>query len=218
MTYLELCQETDRILSSQGVILSVETTGYQDMLAGYVANAYRNIQNLRDRWDFLHNSVDITLTQGKTAYSIFDIFATSVDPVANWETNRFIRDDGTTKHIMRFVPYERYVLEDWTDENEPSLFTKNIENNALIFSAPDAAYVITAHYYSKAQVLTTNTQVPLMPSQYDPAIYYQAAADIALKLGIVEVYQLFTTQAKAALGALLRSENPPRKIKVWGIV
>ena len=187
------------------------------MLVGYVANAYTDIQNSRDRWNFLHNSVDITVTQGKSDYSIFDIFSTTVDPVADWEVWRFLYNDGSRARSLLYVPYELYVSSDWTDEGPPSKFTKRIENNELIFNTPDAAYIVTAHYHSKAQVLEDNTDTPLMPRQYDTAIYYQAASDIALKLGFTEVHELFATKASAAIGALLRSQNPSRKIRTRGV-
>ena len=217
MNFLEICQETDRILASQGVILSTITTGYQDLLVGYVANAYTDIQNMRDSWKFLHTSVDITLVQGKSSYSIFDIFATSTDPVSDWETMRFIYDDGSKKTALRYVLYEQYVLEDWTDQTEPSKFTVGIESNTLIFNQPNAAYTVTAHYHSKPQVLVNNTDTPLLPREYTTAIYYQAASDIAYKLGFYGIYQLFSVKADVSIGNLLRSQNPTRKIRTRGI-
>lgn len=193
------------------------TTGYQDLLVGYVSNAYTSIQNLRPKWKFLHTNVSFNLTQGKTSYSIFDIFATSIDLVAGWETTRFIWDNSGSKVALQYVPYEQYVLEDWTAEGKPYKFTVNIENNALTFSNLDAAYTIVAHYHSKAQTLVNNTDTPLMPSQHTQAIYFQAVSDISLKLGFYSVHELFKVKANAAIGSLMRSQNPPKKVRSRGI-
>lgn len=218
MNFLAICQETDRILASQGVILSTITTGYQDLLVGYVANAYMEIQNLRQEWNFLHTDVTITLTQGKSDYSIFDMFGTTTDPVANWELSRFVYNNGSRKVVIKYVPYEQYVLEDWAEELEPTKFTKRIEDNALIFNSPDAAYSILAHYFMKGQILVDNTDIPLIPREHVSSIYYQAAADIALKLGFIEVYQLFSTKASISIGSLLRKSNPSKTVRTRGIV
>jgi len=122
------------------------------------------------------------------------------------------------KSTLKYVPYAQYVIEDWANSLQPpERFTIKLESNELIFNSPDAAYVVSAHYFSKAQILVNNTDIPLMPRQYSTAIYYQAAADIALKLGFIEIYQLLSTKAAVAIGSLLRSQNPSKKVHTRGI-
>ena len=212
-TFLELCQETDRVLASQGTLASVVTTGYQDLLVGYVQNAYTDIQAARKEWDFLHTSVDIVLLSGKTEYNTLDIFGMVDDPVANWKLDKFMYDFDN----LKYVPYDVYIYEEWKEEDEPGKFSKVIENNTLIFEDITTPKTVTAYYYSKPQKLEENADVPLMPSQYDNAIIYRAVADVALKVGVPEMYYLFDAKANVLLGDLLRSQNPGKRVRSRGI-
>ncbi len=211
MNFLTIVQKIDAAIGSQGDVISVESSGYQALLSEYARNAWILIQNLRKDWDFLRTSVDINLTVGKTDYSIFDIFGTSVDPVSMWKTDSFIYNYNPLKEIH----YDDYLRLDTTSitATEPSFFVRTIEDHTLIFNEPDAAYTVTASYYQQSQQLLINSDVPLCPEEHQWAIIYQAASDLCLYLSIPELYTSNETKAKASIGALLRSQNPAKRAK-----
>lgn len=216
MTFLEVAQKVDGILGTQGNINTVAAPDYHVLLAEHVRNSWIAIQNLRTDWYFLKDSVDINLTLGKDEYNTFDIFGTINDiPVKQWDTKYLLYN----KKQLRYVDYDKYILEDWTEvTGEPSKFSYNKVTNHLYFNRPDAAYAVTAYYYKKPQVLVDNTDVLICPEEFIYTLIYKACASIGMYLGIPEIFQDYTVKASQEIGAMMREQNPAKKVKVRGIV
>lgn len=214
MNFLKITQKIDQAIGSQGAVTSVEASGYQALLSEYARNAWVAIQNLRDEWKFLRTSVSISLSAGKTEYNIFDMFGTSVDPVGKWKTDTILYDAKD----LREMDYESYIRLGTETASSPSHFTVDPASHKLYFNLPDGAYTVIAHYYRKPQELLINTDIPLCAEEFQYAIVYQAATDLCAYLGIAELHGINKTKADASIGALLRSENPAKKVKARGII
>lgn len=218
MTYLQLVQKIDALLGSQGVVSSVLAAGYQGMLAEYTKNAWLNIQALRPDWHFLRTSVSITLTTTSPDYSLADVFPATptADPVGTFITDRFLLAD---KSALTYIPYDQWVLEDYSTASAPKVFTvhPSTYTGYLSFNAVDGTYVVTCHYFRKPQELTANGDIPICPSEYHDAIVFTALADIAAFLGNSEVYSIASVRADNLVGALMRSQNPAKRVKVRSI-
>lgn len=214
MNFLQLCQETDKILGTQGTISSVSSaSGYQELLISYVSNAWADIQNLRKDWIFLKRYVNISLTAGKTSYSVFDTHLTSTDPVASWIIDRFI-NTTSDNNVLTYVDPFTWMNRDLTTQKQPGAFTvhENSSFGYLEFENPNQLYNIKAHYYAKPQVLVDATDTPSMPSEYHKLIAHYAASEIGYWLGNTEAGDLHATKADNLLGDLLRSQNPSKTI------
>ena len=215
MNFLKICQTVDTLFGSQGVFTSVSTTnGFQLLIVEHVRNAWSNIQASRRHWDFYRTNVAFSTVQSQMEYSLEEVFGAGVDnPVENWITDRFIKDDFMT---LNYIPYNEWVIEDHTLEEAPSDFTfhPNLETAGyLIFDKPDAVYDYTLHYFRKPQTLTANADVPICPPEHHDAIVFQALADLAARFGNGDIYSTASIRANQLYNNLLRSQNPAKEIK-----
>ena len=215
MTFLELCQSVDVKLGSQGVFTSVATTnGFQLMIVDFVRNAWNNIQASRRHWDFYRTSVSFSTVAGKMDYDLEDVFGAGVDnPVENWITDRFIKEDFKT---LNFIPYDQWIVEDHTSSEQPTDFTHhpNLETDGFLsFDNPDDIYTYTLHYFHKPQTLTDNLDVPICPPEHHDAIVFQALTDLAAHFGNNDIYSTASVRANQLYNNLLRSQNPSKTIK-----
>lgn len=214
MTFLELCQKTDRLFGSQGVFTSVATTnGFQSLIVQFVQNAWDNIQASRRHWDFYRTDVSFSTVVGQMEYSLEDVFGVAaVNPVENWITDRFVKDDFST---LDFVPYNNWIIEDHTNSREPIYFTNhpNLETAGyLSFDTPDDIYTYTLNYFRKPQQLTDNLNVPICPPEHHDAIVFQALTDLAAHFGNNDIYSTASVRANQLYNNLLRSQNPSKTI------
>ena len=73
--------------------------------------------------------------------------------------------------------------------------------------------LVNARAYRAIDELSTNTQVPIIPTGYQMIIAYKAAIDMADLLGNYDIFQLNTGKYDVLLGQLKRRSLLPLKIK-----
>lgn len=210
-TYLELCRKVDTLMGTQGIISSVNATGYQSVLCKYVSNSWNNIQTLRKDWNFLRSKVEITLYNGQIDYTVLDIFGTLVDPVGEWIIDKFILSDNS---VMTYIPYDKWITMKIPSASSPKYFTINPSSVGYITISPvDSTYGVSAHFFRKPQELLSNEDIPICPSEYHDAITFTALADLAIFLGNSEIASSAIVRSDILVGNLMRSENPVKRVK-----
>lgn len=199
MNFLEIVQETNIFSGLQGSIDSVtSTTGLQDSLVSFVRAAYIDIQNMRDSWAWLMTS---------STFQWGDLSTSQV----NSEISRYLSVTHNN-NLLTFYDYDSWLARSFQPSLIPSSFTIVPETNALVISPTTGIVTIGYRGVRVPELLTTNTQVPLMPSQFHMLIVYKAAMEMGSLLGNPEIRNENASRYDTMLLQLMRNQNLPRTI------
>lgn len=190
MDYLGLLQRAVRE-SRVGIPVPSAVTGLSGLaadLARWTAEAWEEIQRenhkqlkcLRVR-----NFTATALTIGTNSYSIT---AGSPDlAIANFgafdEKSLYTqKSDGSSKQTLTIVDYEewlkRYKLATLPD-GQPSIATMPSADTILFNAMPDLAYQFKGDQWRSPQVLSGNTDTPLLPARFHMVIVWEAVKKLA---------------------------------------
>ena len=200
MNFLEIVKKANIFSGLQGEIDSVlSVRGLQKTLVEFVKTAYIDIQNVSEFWSWRYKSVIIPWNSSSTLYT---------DPTVEKWTKLFY--DGSN---LKFIEYEDWIMDPPTAASAPQSFTIVPENNGIIINPIGSAMLVNARAYRAIDELSTNTQVPIIPTGYQMIIAYKAAIDMADLLGNYDIFQLNTGKYDVLLGQLKRRSLLPLKIK-----
>jgi len=127
MDYLTICQKVNSRLGMQGTFTDnslgttvSSATGYQATIAAYTADAWVDIQLLKDNWDFMRTNVTLTTVASQTEYALTDPAWSATLSVGKWDTDMILYDDRP----MRWLSYDYYIKskQDEAGESEPGSF------------------------------------------------------------------------------------------------
>ncbi|MCK5020359.1 MAG: hypothetical protein KAS32_25200 [Candidatus Peribacteraceae bacterium] len=220
-TYLQICQEINRLSGLQGTFDSVSSaTGYQANIAAIASKAWTDIQNQKHDWDFLRTSRQFQTVVGQTEYTISDIFGTSVSPVGSWIPGKILYEKAADNRVrLRQYDFDYYDNRSLSQgqATEPSFYAVDPVDLHLYTNNIDGIYTITANYHKKPVVLVNNGDVPEAPSEFHTAIIYRGVADFTFSIGNMDLYELYSQKASSIMGSLMRATVPSRKIITAGI-
>lgn len=200
MNFLEIVKKANIFSGLQGEIDSVlSVRGLQKTLVEFVKTAYIDIQNVSEFWSWRYKSVIIPWNSSSTLYTD--------STVEKW-TKLFY--DGSN---LKFIEYEGWIMDPPTTVSVPQSFTIVPESNGIIINPVGSAMLVNARAYRAIDELSTNTQVPIIPTGYQMIIAYKAAIDMADLLGNYDIFQLNTGKYDVLLGQLKRRSLLPLKIK-----
>lgn len=215
-TFLQLAQKVNTLSGTQGTISSVSATGHQAVIVEIVKSAWTDIQNLRPDWDFLKVTSNLSTVVGQTSYDVTDLFGIGgTNIIGSWRG--IVKPDLTQ---AKKVSMDYYILKDLEnlDQTSVNYYSWDAINNLLYINPPDAVYSLGLYYYRKPQVLSTNVDVPLGPTELHDAIVYRALVDLGSYIGSADLYQSYLTKSDALIGSLMRSQLPAKRIRTIGIV
>ena len=200
MNFLEIVKKANIFSGLQGEIDSVlSVRGLQKTLVEFVKTAYIDIQNVSEFWSWRYKSVIIPWNSSSTLYTD--------STVEKW-TKLFY--DGSN---LKFIEYEDWIMDPPTTVSVHQSFTIVPESNGIIINPVGSAMLVNARAYRSIDELSTNTQVPIIPTGYQMIIAYKAAIDMADLLGNYDIFQLNTGKYDVLLGQLKRRSLLPLKIK-----
>ena len=215
MTFLELCQMTNTLTGTQGTIsTTVGVTGHQATIVTYVTNAWTDLQNLRQDWEFLRANVALNTVVAQTEYTITDIFGAVADPVGKWIYDMLLYDSRPIQGYTKDAYVRRDIVSN--SPNTPSAIAIDYDSNNIHINPPDAVYALDLHYFKKPQSITLDADIPLCPSEFHIGIAYKAAADIGLYVGRQEIYDEFRQRADMILGDLMRRKLTGKRLRLGG--
>lgn len=155
-----------------------DTDGMMDptTINGFINDALNEIANERD-WPWLQTSETITTTQGVDTYAPGS-FNTTV-PLPAWTATDGLRrgDDGRT--MERMSPTElddRWDLDQQARPAEWAVYGEKL----ILRPTPDGVYSILHRYYRAEVELAGDTDTPLLPVEFHPAVA-ELATFIALR-------------------------------------
>ena len=130
--------------------------------------------------------------------------------LAKWDMYNILYDDTPLK-VYSHNYYIRADMEN-NSEAEPSVVARDPSDNTLYFNPVDDSYTIVGYYWTVAESLSADGDVPSIPTPYHKLIVYRAVADFAAFMGNAGLFQLYNQKASSLMGKLLRNYNPGKRI------
>jgi len=214
MNFKTIVKKVNLHVGSQGTIVSVEATDYQEYLAEAVRSAWSNLQNERQDWKFMWQTATFNTALNQTLYPDTDIMTAigSDHGVAKWKTDSIFKD-GEKQIEMDFQEYWDNSDDYDASLNNNKFAVQDYRPSGLIIPSADGPSVIRADYYRTAQLMTTNLDVPLLPEEFHYIIVWQALEDVASYLGNQAIYERHSWKYDVLLPKLMRSQVPAKRAK-----
>jgi hypothetical protein len=212
MNFKQIVAKVNLHAGLQGVVSSVESTGYQQYLAEAVRSAWSDLQLLRKDWKFMWETIEFTTQEDTHEYTAEFLTSAYTWGVSKWKIDTLLRNDN--KQI--YQPFDNYwnAKEQWESSNNPNMWTiREYRQPALIIVSPNSTDVIRADYYRTPQLLTSNTDVPLLPEEFHYLIVWRALEDVAAWLGNSSIYERHSYKSDILVNQLMRSQVPAKRIK-----
>lgn len=177
MNYLSLVKRlrSEAGIAGSGPATVIAQVGELGRLVDWIAEAYEDIQDKKDDWDFLRADFSFNCTIGDPTYP-----QSTVSQLANWKTDSF-RVYKTTVVDELFLTYRSW--DDFRDlrlrgaarttPGRPIEFSINPAKDVYLWPVPDFAYTIVGEYFKTAQVMTVDADVPVF-DRFHMAIIYNA--------------------------------------------
>lgn len=189
MNYLELCKavarKTGTVSGGAGSITTVQGTlpPRVEKIAGWVAEAWTNIQNERSDWAWMQAEFTAPLIIGQARYEGDDL---SLSRVATWACDSTARlpfslwdpaigqaDEGQIVEIDYECWRERYQR-GAHDASRPTEYALAPSGEIVFGPTPDKAYVLRGEYRRTPQALAVDIDVPEMPVRFHNLIVVEA--------------------------------------------
>lgn len=173
MNYLLLCQRTVRESGTiSGDALPASVTGQSGRLlkvVEWVAEAWRQVQNLHDDWKWMRAEFTGTITAGAARYTPasfnltrFSKWLCEPRSVTIYDTAKGVADESELKEMS---------WDDWRinfgrgvqQQNRPRVYAISPTGEFCLGPVPDVPYTVRGEYMKSAQDLTANTDIPELP-------------------------------------------------------
>lgn len=207
-TFLELCQDLRREagISGTGPSSVINQTGEMQRVVEWVLSAYRYVQNLHPSWLFLQTDFSFQTIANVGNYTPG---AVALPELGSWKTDTFtdfLTATGVNaEQFMDYVPWPAFVDAYMTGAPStqtgiPLFFTVKPDQSVQMWPIPDGIYTVRGEYFKRAQTMTANTDVPIIPAQFQDVIVWRAlvlygafaAADEKYSAGMNEYRQILS--------------------------
>jgi len=200
MNFLDLVRKVDELSLIQGQVDSVTpTSGFQTSMVGAVQRANIDLHLFRKDWLFNYTTIEVPLR-----------------PLVNSYTPSGIRYWEGVYHenrVLREVGYHTYLINDWTENpSKPCMYTK-APDKTLIFNTSNDNYIVKAHGYLLPDSLTSNTDIPRIPSEYHLLIVYKALEILGSSVYLGNLIEQYMKSYDEMLGQMMRDYLPSRSTK-----
>ena len=197
MNYLQLVNRARRECGVSGAAnlttlqnpATVETQRFID----WVADAWNDIQISQTTWQFLRAKCEIATTAGQNVYTPAGANATYFATGATIPTSTIPTFDSFVLSSFRcYRPAVGYgdemlmnflIWEDFrnlylygnmrTTQQRPVAVTQAPDRSLVVGAVPDDVYNIVGEFYAHPQVLSADTDTPLMPDQFHMLVVYK---------------------------------------------
>ncbi|WP_375188406.1 hypothetical protein [Sphingobium yanoikuyae] len=194
-------------------------SGRPAQLAGWVRDAWIDIQNERNDWTWMRRRFGpVALTPSVNLYLAAEL---GVTRLGQWLGDRpgyrtftvYDPDRGPASETdMEQISYDRWI-ERWGrgahDSQMPREWAISPARELLLGPTPDKAYLLKGEYRASAQILSADADTPEMPEEYHRVIIPRA---IRLAASSDEAWQPLidkTNQYSELRNALVRDQTPP---------
>tara|TARA_R110001606_G_scaffold149391_2_gene289365 strand:- start:201 stop:887 length:687 start_codon:yes stop_codon:yes gene_type:complete len=182
-TFLQLCQ---KVASESGTIsgtLPTAVTGQSGRLlqiVNFTIDAWRQVQNSRNNWNWMRKEFSGSLTSGTAKYtgasfsiSDFARWVSETDSLTLYLTATGVSDEGEITFIS-WSDWRKSFGRGSQTNNRPTNVSITPANELAFGSIPNDSYTVNGEYHTTAEVLVANADVPSLPERYHDIIAYKA--------------------------------------------
>jgi hypothetical protein len=218
-TFLQLVQ---RLRSEAGVsgadpVTCQNQSGELLRLVRWINDAWLDIQNKRADWFFLRSQFSFQTNTASNQQSYTPIQCNTTN-FGNWKRDS-LRIYTTSlgfanEMILPFAPYDAFrnlYLYGANRSNymRPSLYSIDPQKNIVLGGPPDlVGYTINGEYYAVATYLQNDTDIPVLPPQYQMAIVWRALMWYGQYEGAAEAAERGTAEFRALMLKMEKDQLP----------
>jgi hypothetical protein len=172
-------------MSGNGPVSVAGQTGEMKRAVNWINEAWLNIQEMREDWDWMRGSVSFQTVPQKAAYTAQEA---GISDLAEWLMNTSIcsfrtydTNVGVASEIfLNFINYNNY-RDTYLYGNmrlsyaRPLYVTVTPDMSIALGQIPDSAnYTIVGDYFKTPSQMTLDADIPALPSRFHMLIVYQA--------------------------------------------
>jgi hypothetical protein len=209
-SYLAICKA---LLSEAGLAGDIYTTSNQvgelSRICNWVNDAYQDIQDKRQDWNFLRYDFTFSCDAAVSTYSMY-----TIANLANWKKDSFrcYSQNLNDEQWLTYVPWD--VFRDTRLRGaarnivgRPIEFSIKPDRSLVLFPTPDSNYTVDGEYYCNSYRFENDTDMPIF-SRFTNCIKFNALMRAAAWLADPTMY----TYAQKEYGRLLsklEADNAP---------
>jgi hypothetical protein len=182
-TLLQLTQSLEResgtIYQNQRLRTVVGAAGRHEKMIEWIIEAWRIIQMARADWPWMRREFSHALVTGTARYTPAALGITDFSRWALGDPGFAIAppDNPSVMQDLRSAPFAQWKAK-WTrgvyDPMQPQDFAVDYDGRLCFGPTPDKAYIVSGEYYRSAQILSADSDVPILPSDHHMAIVWRA--------------------------------------------
>lgn len=193
----------------------VNQRGISKTLVDWISQAWIEIQESRDNWEWLWREFTFDTTADIRDYDpVADI---GLSTFSRWDTNAFriylTSDGAAAEGRLRYIEYPKWrsiYRRGMTavESNAPVRCTVLPDEKLRIDPAPNGIYTVSGEYYVVPVQLVANTDTPAIPPEYHMAIVYKALQYYASFYESPSLYNSAVVNYDRIMRPLLRKKLP----------
>ena len=222
MNYLQLVNRAGLecgVASAQVTTLVGQTSMESLRFAGWVQDAWNDIQIEQQQWRFMTQTFSFNTTAGQQSYAptVAQPTGCGLANFANWKyksSRCYLTSTGySDEQIQNYMDWDQFRnLYEYgnmrTTQQRPVIWAADPQKNYTLGPVPDNIYTIDGEYFMAPQVLSADTDTPYMPSQFHMAIVYGAMQSYAAYEAAPEVMQRGMAGWQKVMGKLRFDQLP----------
>lgn len=212
MNFLELCKRlrSEAGVAGSGPLTVLNQNEELERLVNWIKDAYIDIQDKRNDWDFLRQDFSFNTVAGTSTYA-------ALTDLANWKRSSFriyLTSAG--------VGDERWLLaEDWPYFRDNRLYNANRDvsgrplystikpdKSIVLWPKPTGIYTINGEYFTVAHEFVNDTDEPIFP-RHHMAIVYNALMRYAAYVAEPSLYSRAEIEYRRLINKLERDYTQP---------
>lgn len=215
MNYLQLVTKLRTECGASGTSTTVvNATGEWARLCGWIADAWLEIQEKREDWEWMRADATFNTTANVNTYTPA---AAGVTSFASWRINSFrayLQAAGVNnEQILGYRDYrtfrDYYLLSSRKSiAARPTEITVAPNKSLILGLIPNDIYVVSGEYYSLPITLATDADIPAMPPRFHLLPVYRAMMSYGAFESASEVYDRGEAQYKAMMHSLEVDQLP----------
>lgn len=202
MNYLQLVQRLVREAGvsgpASGISTVANTSGEAQRVCEWIQQSWIEIQEEHEEWDWMRKDVQFNTVATQQAYppsaapvSLTDFARWKADSFRAYVTATGIGSEMFVLNIgyQEFRDYYQFGARRYTYGRPISISVNPSDRALLLGPAPDQVYTMLGQYFSTVQTLTSDADIPEMPTRFHMAIVYRAMIHYGMYEAAPEVVQ-----------------------------
>jgi hypothetical protein len=192
-------------LSGTGPTTVTGQTGEMKRIVDWISAAYEDIQNLHTTWRFLRNDFSFSTIDGTQDYTPTSVSLTSFGSWIKRDIRIYSAEADET--FLTYYPWELFREAFFfgshrSQEGRPTVITVRPNNTLTLWQIPDAVYTVNGEYYKTADVLSGDSDPPLIPDRFQMIVAWKALMYYGAYAGADEKYAHGSNEYKKILTGL----------------